>query len=175
MKRLIIFSLLAIFLLSQSAFAQTELTNKNAELTHFEASFPNTKVDSLTSIYSTWFTLRGYEETQPYILQTDTSGSLAQTYYPDKIFYTYKFSSTTGKPRITWIVQGSNDLSDTSQHFAVDTLSAVGDSTETWQYNSVDFNGKRFLNYRFYFKTVAANRADTYVRATIYKPKKKLQ
>lgn len=174
MKRMKIF-LIPFLLLAQLTFAQTAFYSKTADVTHFAVVFPNTNIDSLTSIYSEWFTLAGYETTEPYVLQTDTSGALAQTYYPDKIFGSYKFSSTIAKPKLTLIVQGTMDVTDTTQHFAVDTLSAVADSSEIWTYFTSDFNGKRFLNYRLYFKTAAGNPSDVYAKAAFYKPKKKLQ
>ncbi len=170
MKKFKIFIALIFMLLPlQGIFAQTDFTSKTADITHFAAIFPNTNINSLTSIYSAWFTLAGYETTEPYVL---AAGSI---YYPDKLFGSYKFTSASSKPRLTLIVQGSNDVSDTTQHFAVDTLSAVSDSVETWQNFSVNFNGNKYLYYRLYFKTSAGNPADVYAKVDLYKPRKKLQ
>ena len=70
-------------------------------------------------------------------------------------------SSVTAKPHITWILQGTND--DGSTYGNVDTLGAVGDSIETAQIGTIDFNGFRYNAYRFKFSTTNANALDAII------------
>ena len=173
MKRLrTLFAMLAILLFTANIFAQSTVT-ETIEVNYYSHEVASTLVDSTGTAYSNWFSLRGYETTSPYITQTDTTNGLATTFVPDLRYSTFKITSVKGVPKVTLIVEGTNDTRDTSQYFLIDTLSSVADSVETWQYKETDFGGKRFLFYRYQYKGEAANRADTRVKNYLYYPKKK--
>ena len=174
MKRLtIFFAIIGMFLLTANVFPQSTVS-ETIEVNYYSHSVASTLVDSTDDAFSNWFSFRGYETTEPYVLQTDTSDALASTYYPDLRYITYKLTSATGKPRITLEVQGSNDITDTSMYITVDTLSAAADSSETWQYKESSFAGKRFLWYRYKLNAETGNRADTRAKIYLYYPKKKM-
>ncbi len=161
MKKFKIFIALILILLPlQGVFAQTAFASKTEDLTFFSAVFPSTNINSTATVYSEWFTLRGYD-------------SESMSTYP--LLATYNLSSTAGKPRILWVIEGSNNLADANELYTVDTLSANADSLETYQSSSMSFNGKKFLNYRFKITGTAGNQSDTYAKAELYYPRKKLQ
>ena len=159
-----IFLIVALFA-PQTVNAQTAFSEKSADLTHFYAKFPSTNVDSLNTVYSEWFTLRGY-----------TYESM--TTYPLRAFY--QLSSASGKPKLLGIIQGCSDLSDANTIATVDSLTALYDSTETFNPVTLNFNGKNFPWYRIAWigKSVnsqSKNRADTYVKAELWIERNKKQ
>jgi hypothetical protein len=172
MKKQFISSIL--FLIMLVAFvpqtnAQVVFSEKSADLTHYYAKFPPTLIDSVTAVYSEWFTLRGYQADYPYIALTDTSNGLASTWTQSPLRMTYKHTSTLGKPKLKYEVEGTNDPTDTSQHFTIGTISSASDSVETWQKNDAfSFGATKFLWYRIKISGLAANRSDVYAKYEIF-------
>ena len=164
---LVLFAFIVIGSLTvpQTTNAQTAFSDKSADLTHFYAKFPSTNVDSLNTVYSEWFTLRGY-----------TYESMST--YPLRAFY--QLSSALGKPKILGIIQGCSDLNDANTIATVDSVTALNDSTETFNPVTLNFNGKNYPWYRFAWigKSVnsqSKNRSDTYVKAELWIERNKKQ
>ena len=131
----------------------------------------NTAVDSTASVYSEWFTLNGWDAQSDRVLQTDDSTALASTYTPVPLYGTYKLGSAAAKPRITWIVQGSNDVDDASTYQTISTV-CTADSVETLQSSAISITTPRAY-YRFKITGTAGNRRDTYAKGEWYLPKKR--
>lgn len=110
-------------------------------------------VDSLTTVYSDWFSIADY-----------LSHSLIT--YP--VNYSKIQSSVAGKPHITVIVYGSNDQVNS---VAVDTIGTVGDSLETIYSGNTNFNNKKFWYYRIAYKGEGvgafANKSDATLRTDL--------
>ncbi len=176
MKRTKIFFvfLIGILLTAFSVQAQTQVEmnefNGSALLIHF----PSTNVDSTESIYSDHFTLAGYDARQNYISLADTGGTnnLVTTYTPIPIYFQYILSSALAKPKITGILQGSNDPSVDGNWATAGTITATADSIETLQTAVITITVPRAF-YRFKWTGTAGNRIDTYVKADAYLPTKK--
>lgn len=149
MKRLIL--VIAIFLFAIPMLAQVKLTKGFFGDRAFLAQFPNTKIDSLATVYSEAFTLAGHNV----------------SFVTSPIYWTRKLTSASGKPRIINVVQGSNDLVN---WLAVDTLSVNADSTETLGMGTMTLHGTYFAWYRFAITGTATNRKDTYCKFEIYLP-----
>jgi len=146
---------IVFLLLAVTAFGQTSVTKNEFGGKALLLKFPSTSIDSTDTVYSTPFTLSGYD------YQLTAS-------YP--IYYTRKLSSTAGKPRILCILQGTNDLTN---YFTVDTVSVNADSTETLGDGTLNLNSKKAAYYRFKITGTAGNRSDTYAQYELYIPWKK--
>ena len=165
-------TMLAVLLVwGTTLFAQVEVENNIYGDRAYYLQVPSTNIDSVETVYTEWFQFVGWDTREDYLTQNDTSGTLSVTYTPIPMYGTYKLTSTTGKPRITWFVQGSYDQSDTNSTKTLDTLSTiVADSIETLQ-NFSWSNATPYLWYRFGFKGEATNRDDTYIKIDGYLPK----
>ena len=82
--------------------------------------------------------------------------------YP--VYYTKYQRSADDKPHITTTIEGSNDGTNWN---VVDTLGAVADSAETYQYGSLDFNNKKYWYYRLKHTGAAGNRADALITTNL--------
>lgn len=166
-----ILAMLLLFAGSQ-IFGQTLLTKNDFGGKSLLVQFPSTALDSTTSIYSEWFTLAGWDDVGDYTTVEDTSTGLATTLVPVPLYFTYTLTSASGKPRVTGILQGSNNTDDANNLKTVGTFTATADSTETLQESTVSITAKRAF-YRFKFTGTSGNLSDTYVKAEFYYPKKR--
>jgi hypothetical protein len=152
MKRLSIFLITALMLVSSIAMGQVSLEKQIFGNRSYFTQFPSTLIDSVTNVYSEVFTLNGWDQ------------GLSSS---NPVHWTRILTSTKGKPRITVIVQGSNDETN---WLSVDTLSVKNDSTETFGYGTMSFNTYKYAYYRFKVQGDSGNRTDTYAKFEIYLP-----
>jgi len=133
--------------------AQTAVT-KEKQSDALLVSFPSTLVNGVTTVYSYPFTLEGFN-------QSITTSNLAN--------YTKTLTSASSKPRITTLLQGSNDGTN---YFTLDTLGIIADSIETAQKGTFDLNvinnSNRFNYYRFAIVGETSNPTDAYVKEELY-------
>jgi len=151
---LIAFITLFVLALMQPVNAQTSITKEKVGNDGLKISVASTLIDSVTTVYSQWFTLGDFN-------QDATTANLGN--------YTKLLTSATGIPRVTTTLQGSNDQTNI---FTLDSLGIVADSIETAQKGTFDFNSiansNRFNYYRFKDVGEASNRSDTYIKKEIY-------
>jgi hypothetical protein len=107
-------------------------------------------IDSVYNYYSHCFSPASY------------TGSITST---NPASYTKLYTSAFGKPHITTVVQGTNDQIN---YFAVDTISAVGDSAQTAS-SGVCYFGQRYgltkyVYYRLEFIGATGNSSVAYIK-----------
>lgn len=71
--------------------------------------------------------------------------------------YFSKLMTSAGTPKVTTIIQGSDDNVNWA---AIDTVGGVSDSLKTVTTGTIDLNSARYWFYRFQFKGETGNRRD---------------
>lgn len=148
MKRILFLSLFAVTVsLGQiSKNAVTSSPVSDGRLVEVECT-----VDSLNIYYTNAFSFSGYDGT---------------SYYTTPIYYAKLLTSVKGTPKVSVIVQGKVSGEGWS---TVDTV-AIADSVETAASGSLDFNGKRFPQYRLKLYGATSNRSDSQYKIGLYLP-----
>lgn len=159
MKRLNLFTLLFLLVLSALVFAQGSWT-ANAKRTGqpFGDVYRFTcTVDSVDTLTSFVFKLGRYDH-----VYWGTPADTTNIEYPFRIQYTA--TSTLGSPKLTGYVQGSFDGSNWD---AVDTL-FTNLTSESRTVADLDLNNKKYPQYRVVVYGVAPNRSDTVFDMFLY-------
>ena len=147
------FVILFLLVITLPANAQTKVT-KSFQNDALLIEHPLTSIVSTDTVYSIWFGLNDYNKA----IGVSTLGN-----------YTKILTSASSKPRITTLIQGSNDQTNV---FVLDTLGIVADSIETAQKGTFDLNeinnSNRFQYYRFVQIGESSNPADAKIKQELY-------
>lgn len=163
-KRFTLLTALLLFAVTPVVFPQTtitEITKVTFGDRAFDFHFPRTNIDSTETVYSSWFSINGFEDTGP----KETISTALSTF----AYGTYQVTSTEGKPHISIFLQGSNDVDDTTTYEVIDTVGVLADSTETIRDGDFCFAKPRMW-YRLQIVGETGNRSDAYLKGDWYIP-----
>jgi hypothetical protein len=152
-------ALMAVFVLALAlpAFAQSTIST---DVDYLEGGLLVTvdmEIDSIDTVYSDAFAFGQYDD---------------DSYYTYPVAYGYQFTSAADEPKVMVKMQGSFDAVTWT---LIDTVSAVTDSTETFNVGTMNFNNKKFPYYRAFVEGKTGNRADCIGKFYVYAYRKGLK